>query len=232
MPTASERIRSLAAPSRSGSEMVAPAVRSSNTSPRSRPSACSNICTRRQSMQVTMAMRLRGACPMMGSVFCCMNCSLCAKISSITIRSLFSLTSGIAGLIVKIVEVFDLDEIETCLVDARQQSGDLGMRHGAPIASHETAAPVVGAEGFGHAARPHLRAAIGNHSQFQAIAADLLEGLAQLLGGAAVPVEEDIDAHQRFLFGGMLDHDRFVGGMLGRGGVADGLELLRSHAEA
>src|SRR6266487_3937334 len=76
IPPASERMRSFKPPSRSDSEMVAPAVRTSMTSPRSRPSASSNICTSLQSMQVTTAIRLRGVCPIIGNLFSCTNCSL------------------------------------------------------------------------------------------------------------------------------------------------------------
>src|SRR5205823_3163530 len=92
---------------------------------------------------------------------------------------LLALAGGVAGLAVEVVEVFGLDEVEAGFVDACEQPGDLGMCDGSFVASHEAAAPVVGAEGFGHTARPDLRAAIGNHRQFQAVAAHLFEGLAE-----------------------------------------------------
>src|SRR5579863_3208372 len=146
---------------------------------------------------------------------------------------LFPLYGGVAGLAVEIVKVLDLDEVVSSGGDALKQVNDLGMGDGrAAIMSHEAAAPVVGGEGFGHTFRPHFRAAIGNHRQFQPVAANPLEGFTQLIGGAAVPVQEDIHPHQVLLLVGGCAGDGRVGRVPGRAGVADGLQYFWRLSQA
>ena len=144
---------------------------------------------------------------------------------------LFPLPSRITRLAIKVVQVLDLDEVETGFIDALEQLDDLGMADSlVSVVRQETAAPVIGGEGFGHTAGPHLRAAIGNHSQFQAVAAHPLEGFTKLVGGATMPIQEDIYPYQVFLLVGRCAGDRGVGGMLRGAGVVDDLELFGNLA--
>src|SRR5579884_55533 len=231
MPPASERIKSLAPPSRSGSEMVAPAVRSSSTSPRCSPSACSNMFTNRQSIQVTTAICLRGACPIMGSGGWRRNCSLCARISSITI--LFPRDHRIARLAVKVVQVLDLDKIETGIVDAAQQLDHLVVIDWRPMfRGHEAAAPVVGAERLRQSLWPDLCPAIGDYHQLQAITAHLPECLAQLVRASLMPIKEHVHANQFLCLLWLVHRHRLILFMLGRSSILYLFQYLRLLTKA
>jgi hypothetical protein len=66
-------------------------------------------------------------------------------------------------------------------------------------ASHEPAAPVIGAEGFGQAVRPHLDPAIDDHFQFEQIARCGTRYFGQFhrIAIARVPMHEHIDTGWR-----------------------------------
>src|SRR2546422_5622393 len=103
------------------------------------------------------------------------------------------------------------------------------MRYAASFGiRQETAAPMIGAEGFRVTSGPYLDAAIAHHREFSAVAAELVYQFTEIVSTALSPVEENVNANKIFLRSCGCTRRRFCSGRpVTSGFVFGGLQSLR-----
>src|ERR1700752_1325406 len=112
---------------------------------------------------------------------------------------LFSLIQRETTLAVKCVESLGFDEVVTSVGNPGQQRHDLCVDYFPALRlRQETTTPVIGTEGFRVAAGPNLHATIANHREFDAVAINLADRIAEIVCRSARPVEKDVNADKLF----------------------------------
>src|SRR6185295_9680067 len=113
---------------------------------------------------------------------------------------LFSLVQREPTLAVKCIKTFSLDEIETRVSNTTEQRHHLCMCDFPAVRlRQEPAAPVVRTKSFLVSVGPDLHAAITDHGEFDAVAVDFTERVAEIVGRAFGPVEENVNTDEFFL---------------------------------